>query len=119
MNASKGKPRRGSLTDHDQDRRGQTPTSTPSQLVSLVVDGLPITALQGQSLAAVLQTMGYLWWRRNPITQQPRGPFCGMGVCFECELLVNNQRRRACLTHVTDSMVVTTERERCMPGADL
>lgn len=87
----------------------------PTQTVSFLVDGEPATAPAGQSLAAALHQQGYAWWRRNPVTGQPRGPFCGMGICFECELTVDGQPQRACLTHVTDAMVVTTERGRCAP----
>lgn len=119
MNVSNGKALLGWLNHRGRDGHAKSCTSTPSQPASLVVDGLPTTAPEGQSLAAALLAIGYWWWRRNPVTQQPRGPYCGMGVCFECELLVNGQRRRACLTHVTDGMVVTTERESGTPDADL
>jgi predicted molibdopterin-dependent oxidoreductase YjgC len=75
----------------------------------LEVDGLPFEAPTGQSLAAALVHHGLWIFRRNPVTGEARGPYCGMGVCFECELEVDGRKgTRACLTEVADGMVVRT-----------
>lgn len=75
------------------------------------VDGEDIAAAVGQSLAGALHGAGIRVLRRNLVTDEPRAPFCGMGVCFECEVSVDGRLRRACQVHVRPGMVVSTGRE--------
>ena len=73
------------------------------------VDGRRLEAIEGQSLAAVLVANGVWRFKRNPASGEPRGPFCGMGVCLECELVVDGRPGvRACLTPARDGMQVAT-----------
>jgi D-hydroxyproline dehydrogenase subunit gamma len=75
------------------------------------VDGHDIAAYSGQSLAAVLVSAGSWAVRSNPVSGEHRGPFCGMGVCFECEVdVVGLGRARSCLVEVSEGMVVRTSR---------
>jgi predicted molibdopterin-dependent oxidoreductase YjgC len=62
----------------------------------------------GMTLSAVLVGAGVRAVGVNAVSGEPRGPFCGMGVCFECEVTVDERIVRACLTPVTDGMVVAT-----------
>ena len=40
----------------------------------------------------------------------PRGVFCGMGVCFDCLVVIDGEpSRRACVTFVTEGMRVETQ----------
>jgi hypothetical protein len=76
--------------------------------LTIEVDGKPVHARAGQSLAAALIAHGIWSTRRNPVSGEPRGPFCGMGVCFECEVNVDGVRGvRACMTEVAPRMVVS------------
>ena len=45
---------------------------------------------------------------RLSVQQEPRGALCGMGVCQECRVTVNGQRRLACQTLCQPGMVVCT-----------
>jgi aerobic-type carbon monoxide dehydrogenase small subunit (CoxS/CutS family) len=73
------------------------------------VDGTRVECLSGQTLAAVLVAHGTWHFRRNPVVGDPRGPYCGMGVCFECEIEVDGVPDvRACMTHVREGMVIRT-----------
>jgi len=45
---------------------------------------------------------------RTSVTGQPRAPFCGMGVCQECRVLVDGRRRLACQTVCIEGMRVET-----------
>lgn len=75
-----------------------------------MVDGMPVSALRGQSLAGALEAAGFRAWRRNAVNGKLRAPFCGMGVCFECELHVEGTtERRACMIEVESDLAVTTE----------
>lgn len=81
-----------------------------ARTATILVDGRPLRAVDGQSLAGVLTAAGLRSWRANPVTAEPRGPYCGMGVCFECEVTVDGVAGTlACQTHVTSGMTVATE----------
>ena len=63
-------------------------------------DGAEIEALPGETIAAALAAADIVAVRRTR-SGAPRGPFCGMGVCFDCLVTVDGRsNRRACLTKV-------------------
>ncbi|MFJ9898429.1 (2Fe-2S)-binding protein [Streptomyces sp. NPDC091280] len=77
--------------------------------VTVTIDGTPSRAWAGQSVTAALVTAGVWPVRRNQVNGEPRGPFCGMGVCLECEVTINGrQNARSCTAHVTDGMDIRT-----------
>jgi predicted molibdopterin-dependent oxidoreductase YjgC len=76
--------------------------------VALSVDGAPLDVPEGQSLAAALLTAGRAALRPSP-SGEPRGVYCGIGVCQECRVHVAGQGVvRACVTPVAGGMQVTT-----------
>ncbi|MCH7230860.1 (2Fe-2S)-binding protein [Glycomyces sp. L485] len=67
------------------------------------VDGEEFVAEPGETVAAVLRGSGRDAWRTTRIEGRPRGLFCGIGVCFDCLVVVNGVRDvRACLRLVAD-----------------
>jgi len=72
------------------------------------VDGRPVSAEPGQTVAAALIGAGIVVFRHTP-TGAPRGVFCGMGVCFDCLVTVDGLvEQRACMTPVQRGMRVQT-----------
>jgi hypothetical protein len=70
----------------------ETPT-----VITITVDGVPVDGLLGQTLAGVLLASDTLAWRHTSFGDRPRGVFCGIGICFDCLVVVNGQRDvRAC-----------------------
>lgn len=78
--------------------------------VRITVDGETIPAYEGESVAAAMLASGRRTFRHDH-SGQPRGVFCGMGVCFECSVMVGRERVRACIVPVRDGMQVTTLRQ--------
>ena len=78
-------------------------------MIELIVDGTPLTARAGQSLAAVLLQAGREALRASP-AGAPRGLYCGIGVCQECRVVADGAVVRACVTPVTAGMRVSTGR---------
>lgn len=61
------------------------------------VDGEERIAEAGQTVAAVLLASGRESWRTTRFGGRPRGLFCGIGVCFDCLVVVNGMPDvRAC-----------------------
>ena len=74
--------------------------------VVLTLDGRPVTAYEGESVAALMLAEGITATR---VTRggEPRGVYCGMGVCFDCLVVVDGvPNTRACVTWVRDGMTV-------------
>ena len=76
-------------------------------MIELTVDGAPLSAPAGQSLAAVLLQAGREALRDSP-GGAPRGLYCGIGVCQECRVVVDGAVVRSCVTPVAAGMCVTT-----------
>jgi NADPH-dependent 2,4-dienoyl-CoA reductase/sulfur reductase-like enzyme len=69
--------------------------------VTLEVDGVPVPARLGDTLAASLWAAGVTGLREARDGTR-RGLFCGMGVCNECLVSVDGREsQRACMTKVT------------------
>lgn len=70
-------------------------------------DGKDITAASDQSIGAALLAAGHRSWRTTRHSGAPRGLFCGIGICFDCLVVVNGQpNQRACMTEACDGDVV-------------
>ncbi len=79
------------------------------QMIQLMVDGKRIPAYEGETVAAALLASGRRAFRRTVPGGEPRGVFCGIGICFDCLVTLDGtQTVRACVTPVRDGMQVTT-----------
>ena len=85
--------------------------------VALTVDGKAIYARTGDTVAAALLANGIDRCRTTPVTGAPRGPYCLIGVCFDCLVAVDGvSSRQACLVPVREGMVVETQLGRREAG---
>lgn len=89
----------------------------PAAPVDVVIDGQPFRANEGDSVAAALFAAGILVTRTTPVGGVPRGPFCMMGVCFDCLVAVDGHpSQQGCLVTVAPGMRIDTQRgERVLP----
>lgn len=74
--------------------------------LAFTFDGMPVRGFAGESVAAALLAAGITAMRRSPRDGAPRGAFCWMGICQECTVVVDGQRRPACRTPVAPGLVV-------------
>lgn len=80
--------------------------------IQIIVDGNPIDAYEGETIAAALLAAGIAKFHLSGNHKQPRGLYCGMGICYECLVRVNGvDNVRACMTPAADGMTVETCRE--------
>ncbi|WP_391529174.1 2Fe-2S iron-sulfur cluster-binding protein [Photorhabdus akhurstii] len=64
---------------------------------ALFIDGELITVPAGITVAAALAYTCDEHCRIS-VSHQLRVPFCGMGICQECRLMINGRHRVACQT---------------------
>jgi len=75
--------------------------------VTILVNDSPVTAYKGETLSAALIAAGYKSIKKSPLKKESRGALCGMGVCFECIVMVNEiPNIRSCMTEVEHNMRV-------------
>ncbi|TDO54353.1 pyruvate/2-oxoglutarate dehydrogenase complex dihydrolipoamide dehydrogenase (E3) component [Kribbella sp. VKM Ac-2527] len=87
----------------------------PQAPVQITVDGQPLNALPGQTVAAALMAAGRDSWRTTRTAGSPRGVFCGIGACFDCLVIVNGTPDvRACQRTIHPGDAITAQ-----PGAAL
>lgn len=76
---------------------------------TIQVDGEPVTAYQGETLATVLLAAGKEIMRKTFKSQSPRSYYCGMGICNDCLVeLEDGTKVRACQTLADLSMKIKT-----------
>ncbi|MBN8897808.1 MAG: (2Fe-2S)-binding protein, partial [Rhodospirillales bacterium] len=74
--------------------------------ITLTFDGMPIPALEGETVAAALSAAGIVALRETQ-AGAPRGLHCGMGACWDCVVTIDGRiGQRACMTRAADGMVV-------------
>jgi sarcosine oxidase subunit alpha len=79
--------------------------------IAISIDGKPHRTAPGDTVAVALLTAGVAAFRVTARLDQPRGPYCGMGVCFDCLVTIDNvPNRQACLVPVRDGMSIETGR---------
>jgi predicted molibdopterin-dependent oxidoreductase YjgC len=75
--------------------------------VTIYLDGQPIQAAAGDSVAAALLASGTVTFRSCPTSGEPRAPYCMIGNCYECLLEIDGgPDRQACLVTVAPGMQV-------------
>lgn len=75
------------------------------------LDGRPIPAYEGETVAAALMAAGITTFRHTARRGSPRGIFCGMGDCFDCLMTVDGiPNVRTCVTYAQPGMKVESQR---------
>jgi D-hydroxyproline dehydrogenase subunit gamma len=78
--------------------------------IDVEFDGRALAVLGQRSVAAALLAAGVSRFRSTPVSGAPRGPYCMMGVCFECLLEIDGiANRQACLVTVQPGMKIRSQ----------
>jgi hypothetical protein len=79
----------------------------PSEL-AVKVNGKPVSVTPGATVAVAMMIAAQPC--RTSVTGEPRGPLCGMGICFECRALVNGiPHSRSCQILCEPEMDIKTD----------
>jgi len=80
-----------------------------AERVTLRVNGRAVEAPAGTMVSTAIALAGETLFRRS-VTGEPRGPLCGMGVCFECRVTIDGRpHQRSCQTVCRPGMEVQTD----------
>ncbi|MBV7482963.1 (2Fe-2S)-binding protein [Bordetella sp. BOR01] len=84
-------------------------SSCPAVLID--VNGVVVQCRAGDTVAAALLASGHDACRDTAVGGVPRGPYCMMGICYDCLVIIDGQaNRQACMTPVHDGMRVQRQR---------
>ena len=90
----------------------RTPGIGRGEPVSIFVNGKETRAFEGETVLAALWAAGERVLHTTACTREPRGFFCGMGVCFDCLVTIDGAYNvRACLEPVRAGMKITLQRD--------
>jgi hypothetical protein len=79
-----------------------------SGTVTLSVNGSPVAVPEGATVAVAVAIAGQAC--RKSVSGEPRGPLCGMGICFECRVSINGTAHcRSCQILCEPGMEVRTD----------
>lgn len=77
--------------------------------ISFTLNGKPVTAPEGSSVAAALLANGVTRFRRS-VSGSARAPLCGMGICYECRCTVDRvEQVRSCMVPLVEGAEVRTD----------
>ena len=79
----------------------------PSEFI-VRVNGASVSVPAGATVAVAMVMAGQPC--RSSVLGEPRGPLCGMGICFECRAVVNGiSHSRTCQLLCEPDMEVKTD----------
>lgn len=78
-----------------------------TEKISFTFNGEAFTCESGQSIAAALIAADNLELRRTRFESEPRSIFCGIGICFDCVVVIDGvSNQRSCLIEAKPGMKV-------------
>ncbi len=78
-----------------------------SDSVLMTINGLRVEVAPGTTVAIAVMSSGQIC--RRSVSGAPRGPLCGMGICYECRITINGQPHcRSCQVLCEAGMDVRT-----------
>ncbi|WP_198242860.1 (2Fe-2S)-binding protein [methane-oxidizing endosymbiont of Gigantopelta aegis] len=93
-------------------------TSTADKLTEIFINGQPARVQSGISVAAAVLGQNLRYTRSTPVSGAKRAPFCLMGVCYDCLMVIDGiPNQRACTTYVKDGMhIEIQDKTGCLPS---
>ena len=87
--------------------------------VKIEFDGKVVEAVEGDTVAGAIMAAGISDLREAPVSGALRGPYCMMGVCFECLVEIDGiGHQQACLLSVKNGMIIKREKAKRLVSDD-
>jgi hypothetical protein len=82
------------------------PDSSAATVV-VTVEGSDLRVPEGASAAAAVLLAGFASIRETPVSDVSRGPYCLMGICFDCLAEIDGTpNRQSCMVTVKPGMAI-------------
>ncbi len=79
--------------------------------VTFTFNGEIFKGVEGQSIAAALMVTGVRELRKTRFDDEPRLIFCGIGICFDCVVVVDGvANQRACLVEIAEDIKIESQK---------
>jgi D-hydroxyproline dehydrogenase subunit gamma len=79
------------------------------EALAVSLNGKPLSVPAGTTVAGAVFMAGQAYFRRS-VSGEPRGPLCGMGICYECRLTVDGVRHvKTCQMLCKSGMQIETD----------
>lgn len=73
--------------------------------MKIYLNSVEVEAMENESVGTFLLKRRQQVLRKTRFNDQPRGMFCGIGVCFDCIVTIDGvTNQRACITQLRDGM---------------
>jgi sarcosine oxidase subunit alpha len=81
------------------------------QAFTIEIDGVPVVAYEGETVAAALMAAGIRTTRKTVRGEAPRGVCCGIGLCYGCAMVIDGvPDTRTCQTLARPGMRLETQK---------
>jgi predicted molibdopterin-dependent oxidoreductase YjgC len=89
-------------------KRPEAAAAAPGRTtVPVAVEGRELRVPEGASAAAAVLLAGFPSIRETAVSGTPRGPYCLMGVCFDCLAEIDGEpNRQSCMVTVAPGMSI-------------
>jgi predicted molibdopterin-dependent oxidoreductase YjgC len=79
--------------------------------VTITIEDRQFKVAASDNVAAAMLCAGIVVARTTAVSGAHRGPYCMMGICFECLVEIDGvPNQQACQTQVRDGMNITVQR---------
>jgi predicted molibdopterin-dependent oxidoreductase YjgC len=76
--------------------------------ITLFINDDAVAVREGTTISAAVALAGENSFRKS-VNGEPRGPLCGMGICFECRVTIDGEpHQRSCQLICREGMKVRT-----------
>lgn len=90
--------------------------TNPQKRVTIYVNEKPYAVAADETVAAAVLASGIRYTRTTPVSGSHRGPYCMMGVCYECLMIIDGKpNQRACQRTVADGMSIECQQTTGVP----
>lgn len=85
-------------------------TTPPIEEIAYFFNGNAAKGFAGQNVAAAILANGERILRSTRVKNKPRGIFCGIGICFDCLLVIDGvPNQRGCLVEIREGMRIESQ----------
>lgn len=76
-------------------------------LITIYFEGKTLNVSKDHNVATALLEAGINTFRETTLNNENRGPYCMMGLCFDCLININGlDNQQACTIRVSDGMKI-------------